>query len=98
MSVIKEAEWRRIALLEAVHRQAQGMGRHRAALWRYESDPPWKSSLTGMCECLSVAGAIPALDRRNAEDALANTVYHGIPAPERELLALRPCPVWSTAG
>ena len=51
-------------------------------------DPPWKSSLTGMCECLSVAGALPALDRRNAEDALANTVYHGIPAPERELLAL----------
>ena len=66
----------------------QGMGCHRATLWRDQSRPPWKSSLTGMCECLSVGGALPALDRRKAEDALANTVYRGVPAPERELLAL----------
>ena len=64
------------------------MGCHRATLWRDQSDPPWKSSLTGMCECLSVGGALPALDRRKAEDALANAVYREVPAPERELLAL----------
>ena len=88
MSVIKEAEWRRIALLEAVHRQGKEWDVIAPRYGVTNPDPPWKSSLTGMCECLSVAGALPALDRRNAEDALANTVYHGIPAPERELLAL----------
>ena len=41
-----------------------------------------------MCDCLAASGALPALDRRNAEDELADTLYSDIPSPERELLAL----------
>jgi hypothetical protein len=41
-----------------------------------------------MCECLAVGGALPSLDRRRAEDGLADAVYSEVPAPERELLAL----------
>jgi hypothetical protein len=51
-------------------------------------DPPWKTSLVAMCECLAVSGALPTLDRRKAEDELAQTVYNDVPAPERQLLAL----------
>jgi hypothetical protein len=50
-------------------------------------DPPWKTSLIGMNECLAVGGSLPALDRRRAEDELGK-VYSDVPAPERELLAL----------
>jgi hypothetical protein len=78
----------RIALLEAT--------RNRDKTWealapRYgvtNPNPPWKTSLTAMCDCLAVSGALPALERRNAEDELAETVYSDIPSPERELLAL----------
>jgi hypothetical protein len=41
-----------------------------------------------MCECLSVSGALSTLDRRRAEDELAQAVYSEVPAPERQLLAL----------
>jgi hypothetical protein len=51
-------------------------------------NPPWKTSLTAMCDCLAVSGALPALDRRKAEDELAETVYTDVPSPERQLLAL----------
>ena len=88
MSVTSDVDPSRIALLEAV--------RHQGKEWdvlapRYgvtNPDPPWKSSLIGMCECLAVGGSLPALDRRKAEDALASDVYNEVPAPERELLAL----------
>ncbi|HET6184447.1 MAG TPA: hypothetical protein VFA03_12735 [Acetobacteraceae bacterium] len=51
-------------------------------------DPPWKVSLYATCECLAAGAALPALDRRHAEDRLGATVYRGIPAPEQQLLAL----------
>jgi hypothetical protein len=82
------ADLRPIALLEAI--------RHQGKEWdvlapRYgvtHPDPPWKTSLIGMCECLAVSGSLPALDRRRAEDELEKAVYSKVPAPERELLAL----------
>jgi hypothetical protein len=52
-------------------------------------DPPWKMSLDGTCEAL--AGdvcALPAVERRVAEDELAETLYRDVPMPERQLLAL----------
>ena len=52
------------------------------------ADPPWKSSLYATCECLALGGALPGLDRRRAEDQLAETTYGDVPAPERQLLAL----------
>jgi hypothetical protein len=51
-------------------------------------DPPWKVSLDATCECLAAGAALPALERRRAEDRLGETAYHGTPAPEQQLLAL----------
>jgi nitrile hydratase beta subunit-like protein len=51
-------------------------------------DPPWKVSLYAMCECLAAGEALPALERRHAEDQLGETLYSAIPAPEQQLLAL----------
>ena len=51
-------------------------------------NPPWKTSLSAMCDCLDASGALPALERRHAEDELADAVYSDVPAPERQLLAL----------
>ncbi|HTV29005.1 MAG TPA: hypothetical protein VMF32_14565 [Xanthobacteraceae bacterium] len=51
-------------------------------------DPPWKVSLYATCECLAAGEALPALERRRAEDRLGETLYRGTPAPEQQLLAL----------
>ncbi len=51
-------------------------------------DPPWKVSLYATLECLSVGAALPALERRKAEDRLGETIYREIPGPEQQLLAL----------
>ena len=88
MSAASDVDFSRIALLEAI--------RHQGKEWdvlapRYgvtNPNPPWKTSLIGMNECLAVGGALPALDRRGAEDELGEAVYRDVPAPERELLAL----------
>jgi hypothetical protein len=52
------------------------------------SDPPWKVSLYATSECLAASAALPALERRSAEDQLGETVYSETPAPEQQLLAL----------
>ncbi len=51
-------------------------------------DPPWKTSLVGICEALAEADCLGALDRRAAEDDLSETLYQNLPQPERELVAL----------
>jgi hypothetical protein len=51
-------------------------------------DPPWKVSLYATCECLAARAALPALERRQAEDQLGETLYSGTPGPELQLLAL----------
>lgn len=84
-----ERDLRRVELLE-------GMRSQREKTWeviapRYgvtNPNPPWKTSLIAMCDCLDMTGALPALDRRNAEDELAQAVYNDVPDPERQLLAL----------
>jgi hypothetical protein len=51
--------------------------------------PPWKSSLDGICDALDRnADALPLLERRHEEDVLSEQVYAGLPAPERQLVAL----------
>lgn len=52
------------------------------------SDPPWKVALAATCECLAATDALPSLDRRRAEDQLAETLYRDTPTPEQQLLAL----------
>jgi hypothetical protein len=78
----------RIALLEAIRREGEEWDVIAPRYGVTNPDPPWKTSLIAMCECLSVNGTLPTLDRRRAEDALANSVYGEVPAPESELLAL----------
>ena len=78
----------RIALLEATRCQDKTWGALAPRYGVTNPSPPWKTSLTAMCDCLAASGALPALDRRNAEDKLADTLYSDIPSPERELLAL----------
>ena len=86
MSEKKDA--RRIALIEALRNLEKTW---EALAPRYgvtNPNPPWKSSLIATCDCLDASGALPVLERRNAEDELADSVYRDVPAPERQLLAL----------
>ena len=78
----------RVTLLEAI----RGQGKEWEVLApRYgvtNPNPPWKTSLTAICDCLDVSGALPTLDRRRAEDELTEAVYSDVPAPESQLLTL----------
>jgi hypothetical protein len=88
MSVESNADLRPIALLEAIRSEGRAWDVIAPRYGVTNPDPPWKTSLIAMCECLSVSGALPTLDRRRAEDELAQAVYGDVPAPERQLLAL----------
>ena len=79
----------RIALLEAIRREGKEWDVIAPRYGVTNPDPPWKTSLKAMCECLAASGALPTLTRRHAEDDLAQSVYSEVSsAPERELLAL----------
>jgi hypothetical protein len=86
MNVKSDVDLGRIALLEAIRREGKEWDVIAPRYGVTNPDPPWKTSLIAMCECLSVNGTL--LDRRRAEDELANSVYGEVPAPESELLAL----------
>lgn len=88
MSETNGVDLSRIALLEAIQRQGKEWDVIAPRYGVTNPDPPWKTSLIGMNECLAVGGSLPALDRRRAEDELGKAVYSDVPAPERELLAL----------
>jgi len=89
MSARGNADLRRIAILEAIRRQGKEWDVIAPRYGVTNPDPPWKTSLKAMCECLAASGALPTLTRRHAEDDLAQSVYSEVSsAPERELLAL----------
>jgi hypothetical protein len=88
MSVKRNADLGRIALLEAIRSDGKAWDVIAPGYGVTNPDPPWKTSLIAMCECLSVAGALPTLEWRRTEDELAAAVYSEVPAPERQLLAL----------
>lgn len=78
----------RIPLLEEIRRQGKTWN-VLAPNWGVTNEnPPWKTSLVAMCSCIGAGEALPALDIRQTEDELADTVYQDVPAPERQLLAL----------
>ena len=81
-------DFSRIALLEAIRSQGNTWDVLAPRYGVTNPNPPWKTSLTAMCDCLDVSGALPTLDRRRAEDELAEAVYSDVPAPESQLLAL----------
>ena len=88
MSVKSDVEFSRIALLEGIRSQGKTWDVVAPRYGVTNPNPPWKTSLVAMCDCLGVSGSLPSLDRRKAEDELAQAVYNDVPAPERQLLAL----------
>jgi hypothetical protein len=88
VSAATDVDISRIALLEAIRRQGKEWDILAPRCGVTNPNPPWKTSLIGTNECLAAGGALPALDRRRAEDKLGEAVYRDVPAPERELLAL----------
>jgi hypothetical protein len=88
MSEQGNADLRPIALLEAIRSEGKAWDVLAPRYGVTNPDPPWKTSLIAMCECLSISGALPTLDRRRIEDELADALYGRIAAPERQLLAL----------
>jgi hypothetical protein len=88
MSTRSDVELGRIALLEALWNAEKTWDVLAPRYGVTNPNPPWKTSLTAMCDCLAASGALAALDRRRAEDELANSVYSDVPEPERQLLAL----------
>jgi hypothetical protein len=47
---------------------------------------PWESRMQATCECLSWRGTLDNLERRHAEDALGETVYHDFPVRARSVV------------
>jgi hypothetical protein len=88
MSVKSDVDCSRIALLEAIRSQGKTWDVLAPRYGVTNPNPPWKTSLVAMCDCLGDSCALPSLDRRRAEDELAEDVYSDIPEPERQLLAL----------
>ncbi|MHB8384804.1 MAG: thiocyanate hydrolase [Candidatus Binataceae bacterium] len=88
MSAKSEVGSGRVGLLEAVRQKDKTWDVLAPRYGVTNPNPPWKTSLLATCDCLAVSGALPTLDRRRAEDELAESVYHDVPAPERQLLAL----------
>jgi hypothetical protein len=88
MSQQGNVDLRPIALLEEIRNDRKAWDVLAPRYGVTNPDPPWKTSLIAMCECLSVSGALPTLERRSAEDELADALYGEVPAPERQLLAL----------
>ncbi len=84
----RRAEPAPIPLLEAMRNEDKTWEKLAPRYGVTSPDPPWKVSLYATCECLAVGAALPALERRHAEDQLGETVYRGTPAPEQQLLAL----------
>lgn len=88
MTMKSDQELCRVALLETIRSQEKTWDVIAPRYGVTNPNPPWKTSLVAMCECLAVNGALPTLDRRRAEDELAQAVYSDVPDPERQLLAL----------
>src|SRR5215467_14625225 len=88
MSRNSDVDLGRVPLLEAMRGQGKEWEVLAPCYGVTNPNPPWQTSLTAMCDCLDVSGALPTLDRRRAEDQLAEAVYRDVPAPESQLLTL----------
>ena len=88
MGAKSKADSGRIGLLEALRQEDKTWNVLAPRYGVTNPNPPWKTSLSAICDCLATSGALPALERRRAEDKLADSVYRDVPAPERQLLAL----------
>jgi hypothetical protein len=84
----RQADLAPIPLLEAIRNEDKTWEKLAPRYGVTNPDPPWKVSLYATCECLAAGAALPALERRHAEDQLGETVYRRTPAPEQQLLAV----------
>jgi hypothetical protein len=84
----RRADFAPIPLLETIRNEDKTWEKLAPRYGVTNPDPPWKVSLYATCECLAAGAALPALERRRAEDRLGETVYSRTPAPEQQLLAL----------
>src|SRR5258708_34058203 len=87
MSVKRNADLGRIPLLEAIGSEGKAWDVIAPRYGVTNPDPPWKTSLIAMCECLSVSGPLPTLDRRRTEDELAAAGHREVHAPRGPRLA-----------
>ena len=78
----------RVALLDSLRGEDQVWNVIAPRYGVTNPDPPWKVPLYATCEALSAGGALDSLERRHAEDELAEDVYTELPNPERQLIAL----------
>jgi hypothetical protein len=70
-------------LLDALEQDA----RREESLPELDHTPdPWESRMQATCECLSWRGTLDNLERRQAEDALGETVYHDFPVRARSVV------------
>jgi hypothetical protein len=88
MGVKTEVDRGPIALLEGLRSEEKTWNTLAPRYGVTNPNPPWKTSLLATCDCLAASGALPTVERRQAEDDLAESVYSDVPAPERQLLAL----------
>jgi hypothetical protein len=79
---------RLVPLLDSIRREGRAWAIIAPPCGVADPEPPWKTCLDATCECLDAGGTLPSLDRRLAEDALAEALYSELPNPERQLLAL----------
>jgi hypothetical protein len=84
----RQADLAPIPLLEGIRNEDKTWEKLARRYGVTNPDPPWKVSLYATCECLAAGAALPALERRHAEDQLGETMYSRTPAPEQQLLAL----------
>ncbi|MDX1408547.1 MAG: hypothetical protein R3330_10450 [Saprospiraceae bacterium] len=86
---VKDLDTDPIPVLEQVRKKGRVWEDLAAQYGVDNPDPPWKVSLEGTCEVLAEEScALDGIERRWEEDELSDTVYEGVPYPERQLLAL----------
>ncbi|HLH77529.1 MAG TPA: hypothetical protein VKV28_12040 [Candidatus Binataceae bacterium] len=88
MSAKSEVATEPIKLLEALRDEQKTWSVLAPRYGVTNPDPPWKTSLVALCDCLAASGVLPPVERRQAEDKLVDSLYSNVPAPERQLLAL----------
>lgn len=86
---VKELDTSPIQILDQIRKKGR-VWKDLAQQYGVENpDPPWKVSLDSTCEVLAEEScALDGVERRWEEDELSDTVYEGVPYPERQLLAL----------
>ena len=89
MSVTSDVDLSRIALLEAIQRQGKEWDVIAPRYGVTNPDPPWKTSLIGMCECLAVGGSLLPLTGAELRMSLER------PSIVRFLLLNASCSHWS---